>query len=57
MNTSLDQSHKTFIDNLIEARNFRMHQERLDNASFSGMTVLSPHPIVSKRAIKERELT
>lgn len=57
MNTSLDSSHKTFIDNLCEARNFRQHRKRVDNVDFSGMSVLEPHPIVSKRDVKERQMT
>ena len=57
MNTSLDSSHKTFIDNLCEARDFRKHKKRLDEVYFTGMSILDPHPIVSKRDVRERQMT
>ena len=54
MNTALDSSHKTFVDNLVDARNFRKHKLRLYTLDFSGISVLDPHPIASKRDIQER---
>lgn len=51
MNTALDSSHKTFVDNLVDARNFRKHKLRLDTLDYSGISVLDPHPIASKREI------
>lgn len=57
MNTALDSSHKTFVDNLVDARNFRMHKRRLDGVDFSGISILEPHHIVSKREVHERQMT
>ena len=55
MHASLDPSNKSIIENMYEARHFRMHKQRVANLDFCGMSVLEPHSIASRKQIEDKK--
>ena len=48
---------KSLVENIQDAKYYREHIKRINNVEFSGMSILNPHPIVSRRAIHERKIS
>lgn len=45
------------IANIYDARNFRLHKNRIAELDYSRISILDPHPIASRQEILNRERT
>lgn len=45
------------IANIYEARNFRLHKNRIAELDYSRISILDPHPIASRQEILNKDKT